>query len=148
MTSKWLKVLTILIAVLVLAGAPGAPAAVSPAAAEAGKTGDLWEVTSKMSMEGMEMPGRTTKVCTAKEWKEPPAPADEQQKCRYSDFKVVGSRATWKVRCANPEMTGEGDITRSGADSYAGAIKFTTEHGVMNLKLNGKRVGDCDPAKP
>ena len=45
-------------------------------------------------------------------------------------------------------MTGEGEITRNGADSYAGAIKFTSAQGVMSLKLNGKRVGDCDPAKP
>src|SRR2546423_3675249 len=99
MTSKWPKVLATLIAMLVLTGSPGAPAAVSPPAAESGKTGDLWEVASKMSMEGMEMPGRTMKVCSPKEWKEPPAPADEQQKCRYSDFKMVGSRATRKVRC-------------------------------------------------
>ena len=143
-----LNVLMILIAMLVLPGPAAAPAAVSPPAAQAGKTGDLWEVTSKMSMEGMELPGQTRKVCTPKEWKEPPAPANEQQKCSYSDFKVVGSRATWKVRCTNPEMTGEGDITRNGADSYAGVIKFTSEQGVMTLKLDGKRVADCDPAKP
>ncbi len=146
MTSKRPKVLTILIAMLVLTGPAGIPAAVSPPPAEAGKTGDLWDVTSRMSMEGMEMPGRTMKVCAAKEWKEPPAPADEQQKCRYSDFRVVGSRATWKVRCSNPAMTGEGDITRNG-DSYTGVISFTTEHGIMKMKIDGKRVGDCDPAK-
>ena len=138
----------ILIATLVRPGPAAAPAAVTPAAAEAGKTGDLWEVTSKMSMEGMEMPGRSMKVCTPKEWKEPPAPADERQKCRYSDFKVVGSRATWKVRCSNPEMTGEGEVTRNGADSYTGVIKFTSEQATMTMKLDGKRVGDCDPAKP
>jgi hypothetical protein len=45
-------------------------------------------------------------------------------------------------------MTGEGDITRNGADSYAGVITFTSAQGVMRLKVNGKRVGDCDPAKP
>ncbi len=148
MTSKRPKVLMILIAMLVLPGPAAAPAAVSPPAAHAGKTGDLWEVTSRMSMEGMEMPGHTAKVCTPKEWKEPPAPADERQNCRYSDFKVVGSRATWKVRCTNPEMTGEGEITRKGTDSYAGVIKLTSEQGVMTLKLDGKRVADCDPAKP
>ena len=142
------NVLMILIMMLVPPGPAAAPAAVSPPASQAAKTGDLWEVTTKMSMEGMEMPGRTQKVCAQKEWKEPPAPASEQQKCSYSDFKVVGSRATWKVRCTNPEMTGEGDITRNGADFYAGVIKFTSEHGAMTLKLDGKRVGDCDPAKP
>ena len=131
------QVLMTLIAMLALAGS----------AAPAGKTGDLWEVTTRMSMEGMEMPARAMKVCAAKEWKEPPAPANEEQKCSYSEFKVVGPRATWKVRCTNPEMTGEGDITRKGSDSYAGVIKFTTEHGVMTLKLDGKRLADCDPAK-
>ena len=140
------QVLMTLIAMLALPG-PAAPVTVSvPAAAPAGKTGDLWEVTTRMSMEGMEMPGRTMKVCAAKEWKEPPAPKNEEQKCSYSEFKVVGPRATWKVRCNNPEMTGEGDITRKG-DSYTGAMKFTTEHGVMTMKLDGKRLADCDPAK-
>ena len=112
-----------------------------------GEPGDLWEVTSQMSMEGMpmSMPARTIKVCSPKEWKEPPGPADEQMKCKTSDFKKDGAKVTWKGVCAGPpEMTGNGEITRNGADSYTGTIKFTSSQGTMTLKLNGRRLSACE----
>jgi len=114
---------------------------------EQGEPGDLWEVTSQMSMEGMpmSMPARTIKVCSPKEWKEPPGPADEQMKCKNSDFKKDGAKVTWKVVCAGPpEMTGDGEITRNGADSYTGTIKFTSSQGTMTIKLNGRRLSACE----
>jgi hypothetical protein len=99
-----------------------------------------------MSMEGVEMamPAQTLKICASKNWNAPPAPANEQQKCRNSDFKVEGPKATWKTTCENPPMTGVGEITRDGASAYAGAIKFTSSDGNLTIKLNGRRVGDCD----
>ena len=114
---------------------------------EQGEPGDLWEVTSQMSMEGMpmSMPARTIKVCSPKEWKEPPGPADEQMKCKNSDFKRDGAKVTWKLVCAGPpEMTGGGEITRNGADSYTGTIKFTSSQGTMTIKLNGRRLSACE----
>ena len=114
---------------------------------EQGEPGDLWEVTSQMSMEGMpmSMPARTIKLCSPKEWKEPPGPADEQMKCKTSDFKKDGAKVTWKVACAGPpEMTGDGEITRNGADSYTGTIKFTSSQGTMTIKLNGRRLSACE----
>jgi hypothetical protein len=134
---------------LVLSSIP-VRAADTPPADAAKEMGDLWEVTSRMSMEGMpmEMPAQTMKVCAAKDWKEPPAAMDERQKCQRLDFKVEGQKVSWKVRCAGPpEMTGEGDITRNGPDAYTGQIKFTSEDGNMTMKLSGKRVGACDPGK-
>jgi len=125
-------------------------AADTPPAGGAKETGDLWEATSQMSMEGMPMalPAQTLKVCAPKEWKEPPAAMDERQKCQNSDFKATGPKATWRVRCAGPPaMTGDGEITRNGADAYAGQIKFTSQDGAMTIKLTGKRVGACDPGK-
>jgi hypothetical protein len=123
------------------------PAAAAPPAAEAKETGELWEVTSQMSMEGMpiSLPAQTRRVCAPKEWKEPPGATDERQKCRTSDFKKEGPKASWKVRCAGPpEMTGDGEITRDGADSYSGAIKFASSDANMTVKLSGRRVGACD----
>ena len=121
-------------------------AALPAGAAETAKEpGDLWQGSSQMSMEGMDMgmPAQTLKVCAPKTWKEPPAPANEQQKCRNSDFKVEVPKATWKVTCTNPTMTGEGEIVRDGATAYSGAIKFKSDDGNMKIKLNGRRVGDC-----
>ena len=120
------------------------------AAAAAQASGDLWEATSQMSMEGMpmEMPAQKMKVCSPKEWKEPPGGMDERQRCTTSDFKMQGAKATWKTNCSGPPaMTGEGEITRSGAEAYTGAIKFSSDDGGMMIKLNGHRLGDCDVAK-
>jgi hypothetical protein len=122
------------------------PAGAGEATAAPGEPGEKWEVTSQMSMEGMQMamPPRTSTVCAPKEWKEPPA-GDEGQNCQTSDFKVVGAKATWKMTCAGPPaMTGEGEITREGPDTYSGAIKFTSEGGNITIKLSGKRLGSCE----
>lgn len=116
-------------------------------AADAKESGDLWEVTSQMSMEGMPtaLPAQTHKVCAPKEWKEAPGGMDERQKCRTSDFKMTGPKATWKITCAGPPaMNGDGEITRNGSDAYSGAIKFTSSDGSMTVKLTGRRVGTCD----
>lgn len=118
-----------------------------PAAAETAVPGDMWEVTSQMSMEGMPMalPAQKVKVCSPKVWTEPPGAADERRDCTNSDFKVVGTKATWKVTCAKPSpMTGEGEVTRESADAWSGAIKFSSDDGVMTVKLAGRRLGDCD----
>jgi len=116
-----------------------------PAAAAA--QGDLWEVTSQMTMEGVDLPipPQKLQVCSPTQWTRPPAPADERQHCTNSDFRTEGPKATWKVTCAGPPaMTGEGEITRSGADDYSGSIKFSSEGGNMTIRLTGHRSGPCD----
>jgi len=135
------------IATFLLASSLPVQADDKPPAAETKEKGDFWEVTSQMSMEGMPMalPAQTHKVCAPKEWKEPPAGMDARQKCQMSDFKSAGSTVNWKVSCAGPPaMSGEGEITRDGADAYNGLIKFTSPDGAMKVKLSGRRLGDCD----
>lgn len=112
--------------------------------------GDLWEVTTEMSMEGapMAIPAQTHRSCSPREWKEPPGAKDDRTKCETIDFKTVGSKTSWKMRCAGPPaMTGEGEITRSGADAYTGSMRLDSPQGVMKMKLTGKRVGECDMAE-
>src|SRR5690349_13520769 len=100
----------------------------------AGATGDLWETTSQMSMEGMPMamPARTLKVCSKKDWTEPPG---GQKNCKNTNMQVVGNKVTWDVACTGPTMTGHGEITRQGTTAYAGNILFTTEQGNMTIKI-------------
>ncbi len=104
--------------------------------------GDLWATTSQMSMEGMPMamPAKTTNVCSAKEWKEPPG---GQKNCKNTNMKVVGNKVTWEVECTGPTMTGLGEINRDG-DAYTGSIKFKVEQGNMTVKLTGRKIGGCD----
>jgi hypothetical protein len=110
----------------------------------AAATGDLWQVTSKMAMEGMPMamPAQVAKVCAAKTWTQPPGGL--RGKCTRSDFKLEGTKATWTEKCDNPPMTGHGEITRQGADAYTGSIEFESPQGNMTINLDGQRIGDCD----
>jgi hypothetical protein len=115
------------------------------AAEPAGQTGDLWEVTTRMSMEGMpmEMPPQTSRVCAAKAWKEPPGGRPD---CKSTDFRQTGNKVTWKAVCSGPPpMTGEGEIVRESDSAYTGSIKFNSSEGNMTIKLNGRRLGACEP---
>jgi hypothetical protein len=116
------------------------------ATADAQDAGELWETTSQMSMPGMpmQMPATTLKVCSAKEWKEPPGASDKQRNCKSSNMKTVGNKITWDMVCTGPTMTGTGEIVRDGTDSYNGAIKFTAPQGTMTVKLTGRKLGGCD----
>jgi len=107
--------------------------------------GYLWEVTSKMSMEGMpmEMPARTTKVCTPKSSDETPIPPDDR--CQMSDVRRSGATVTWTVRCSgSPAMNGTGEMTRTSPEAYKGWMKMSSDEGTMNMTISGRRVGDCD----
>ena len=107
--------------------------------------GVLWESTSQMAMPGMpmQMPAQTVKVCSAKTWTKPPPGGDRS--CVTSDYKMVGNKATWKMQCSGQmPMTGTGELTFEGSDSYTGAIQATAQGTNMTIKLSGKKVGTCD----
>jgi len=90
----------------------------------------------------MEMPAQMAQVCAAKIWTHPPG--GDEHRCKRSDFKMVGTTASWTERCENPAMTGHGEVTRQSADAYTGSIKFESAQGNMTIKLDGHRVGGCD----
>jgi hypothetical protein len=111
----------------------------------AGPTGDLWEVTSQMTMEGMPpgmtMPSQTRQVCTAKEWTKPPVAQDDHS-CETIDFKGSPTKSSWKMKCDG--MSGEGEITRTSPDAFTGWIKMMAPQGTMTMNLTGRKAGDCD----
>lgn len=117
--------------------------------AAAAGSGDLWQVNSKMAMDGVppemlaQMPGQTMQVCAARVWTQPPG-GPNQHNCARKDFQMHGNTATWLETCENPTMTGQGEITRDGEDAYTGSIRFASADGNMTINLDGKRVGVCD----
>ena len=123
-----------------------AAAAGSKPAAVAHGNGDLWAVTSQISMPGMPMniPAQKQDVCAPKDWKEPPGAQNPQQNCQISDFKTVGSKTTWNMKCTSPDSTGSGEITRTSPTSYKGSITMTSSDGTIDIKLSGERVADCN----
>ena len=109
--------------------------------------GELWQVTSQMEMEGMpfKMPARPLKICAAKNAQEPPGSANDERGCTNSDMSRDGNKVTWTSSCSGPPaMTGQGEITYEGTDSYSGTIKYVTDDGNMTINLTGKKIGGCD----
>jgi len=116
----------------------------SPALA-ADPPGVLWETTSQVAMPGMpmQMAPQTQKVCSLKTWTKPPPGGDKS--CVASDYKMVGSKMTWKMQCSGQmPMQGTGELNFEGADAYTGAIQATSQGMNMTIKLAGKKVGTCD----
>lgn len=118
------------------------PRADTPAAA-----GDLWEIVSQMSMEGfsMAMPAQKVRVCAAKGSTAPPGANNEERGCTGSDyvFNEDENTVTWTSICADG-MSGQGEITYAGEDAYSGAIHYTSDDGNILIKIEGRRIGDCD----
>ncbi len=107
--------------------------------------GVLWQTTSQMVMEGMPFspPPTTLKVCAAAEWTNPPPGGDST--CVTTKFRRVGNKATWAMHCSGDmPMTGTGEMTWDGPDSYTGLITATAEGMTMMIRLSGKKIGTCD----
>ena len=120
-----------------------------PVVAQAPAKGDLWAVVSQMTMEGMpmKMPAQTTNVCVAKVWTQPPGPENPRQQCTRANYRIDGDKIGWTESCTEPTMTGEGEITRTGADAYTGVIKYSSSEGNMTINLTGSKIGECDNPK-
>src|SRR5262245_8438527 len=127
----------------ILIAAPLVALAFLPAFADA--NGDMWEVTSQMSIPGMPpgmgMPAQTLRVCTGHEWTKPPM-GGEEHGCKTTDFQSTATKTSWKMTC--PDGDGEGEITRSTPDAYTGVIKMSMGGNAVTMNISGKRVGDCD----
>jgi hypothetical protein len=137
-----------LIAVAALAWVVGRGGVAAEPASAPAEPGDLWEVTTQMSMEGVNMalPGQKQKVCSPRTWTEPPG-GSQDKSCQFTDFTTSSSGATWKMKCSGPPaMTGEGEIKRTSVDAYSGIMRMTSDQGNMTVKIDGRRLGDCDAA--
>jgi len=113
------------------------------------ETGDeLWEVTSKMEMEGMPfaMPAQKVKVCMKKNDMKNPnkaIPKNRDQKCQMTDVKSSGNKTTWTMKCEGEHpMTGRGEMTR-GEGFYNGKTEMHMDQGDMKMSYEGKRIGSC-----
>lgn len=118
----------------------------APAAAQAQEQGELWETTSQTVIAGspMKMPAITGQHCAKRGWNQAPASGDPSQHCQNKDFNRSGNKATWNVVCENPPMTGHGELTFNGTDSYAGVLELKTDQMNMRVNMTGKKIGTCD----
>lgn len=117
---------------------------VASVAAAAGGADELWEFTTKVQMNGMSLPGNVNRSCLTKNSVYRPDQSDQDKNCTFTDYKVVGNRASWKMKCTGEApMEGSGYMVRTGnAMSGNVSMKSAGEH--MAMKMEGRIVGTCD----
>lgn len=109
----------------------------------------MWEITSTMDMPGMpmKMPPTSVKHCYTKdEVKDQKKMINRDKDCTVTDLKSSGNKVAWKMKCTgkNPG-TFSGETVFSG-DSYESSMTMESEGGkgsTVNMKVKGKRVGNC-----
>lgn len=108
-----------------------------------------WEVTTQSEMPGMpmKMPATTMKHCYTKEdVKDQKKVISRDKNCTMTEYKVSGNKVTWAMKC-----TGENSGTMNGetifsSDSYNSTMKMKSQGQQIDVKVKGKRIGNC-PSK-
>ena len=117
--------------------------AMSPAFVWATGSDELWEMTTKMDMPGMAMPGMTHTFCLPKGGAYKPDKNPQEKNCEMTDVNVSGNTTKWKMRCTGKDaMEGSGEMTRT-ADTMRGTTKMAMKGMKMTQVMSGKRVGAC-----
>ena len=130
--------------------------------AQSGMRPGQWETTTQMQMAnmpaGFQMPSMKNTVCITPDQAKDPANAVPRQAgrgrggkddCKVSDYKTTGNTVTWSMACTSPDkVTGTGEMTFSGDDSYTSTMKMVMAQGEMTMKTTGKRLGDCTDDNP
>lgn len=115
----------------------------SSASVLAAASDEMWEMTTKMDMPGIAMPGMTQTTCLPKGGAYKPEKSQQQQNCEMTDLKVSGNKTSWKMHCSGKDaMDGSGEVTRT-ADTMNGTMKMSMKNGEMTQVISGKRVGTC-----
>lgn len=113
----------------------------------------LWEMTTKMTMKGapfaMPPQTKTVKQCLSKNQAEHPwknMQAHQSKDCKFTDLKITGSSASWKMRCTNGTQ-GEGVYIFDGPTRMHGRmdLNMKTPQGTMKMHAvsSGHRIGSC-----
>lgn len=105
---------------------------------------ELWNMTTRMEMAGMQMPASSHQVCT-KKGEQRAEDLQQDKNCKVTEQKVVGNKMTWKIVCTGKDaMSGTGEMTRT-ADSMDGRMRMKDKDGdEMTVIYTGKRAGGCN----
>ena len=121
-------------------------ALVSPESFPKPGDGYLWEYTSTMDMEGMQMKMPPTQHCQpiVQETKIPPMQGD----CTMDKLETVGNTTTFEMSCGSPrEMKGSGSSTVTET-TLEGSYTMVSDDGEVKMHVLGERKGACDTEAP
>ena len=105
-----------------------------------------WEVTSQTEMPGMPMkiPASTIKHCYTKEdVKDQKKVIARDKNCTMTDYKVVGNKVTWAMKCTGQSAGTFNGETIFSSDAYSSTMKMKSQGQNMTVKVKGKRIGEC-----
>jgi len=81
---------------------------------------ELWNMSTRMEVAGMQMPGSSQQVCM-KKGEQRAEDLQQDKNCKVTEQRVVGNKMTWKIVCTGKDaMTGTGEMTRT-ATAWTGA---------------------------
>lgn len=132
------------IALRAIPAALGATLALAAGPVSAAADGELWEVSSQMSMPGLPagMGAHTQQVCTEK-GDPSKAATRNNSKCKVTDRKQSGNRMTMTIVCPEGKSTFE-TTYNSAHTEYDGRMVTQTQQGEMTMTMHGRKLGSCD----
>ena len=113
----------------------------------------LWEITTKMEIEGMPMkmpPRKHTQCLTNKNMLKTMVPKEQAQEeeCKITDQKISGNTVTWAMKCSGKDAMDVTGKTTYHGDTFEGTITMISndpDEGKTKIinHVSGKRVGEC-----
>ncbi|MDH4096177.1 MAG: DUF3617 domain-containing protein [Betaproteobacteria bacterium] len=105
---------------------------------------ELWQMTTRMEMEGMQMPAMSQQVCMKKGETRAEGLGQQDRNCKVTEQRRTANKLTWKVVCTGDEpMTGVGEMTRN-RDTLEGRMLMKGKDGEMKIVYSGRLSGACN----
>ena len=105
---------------------------------------ELWQMTTRMEMEGMQLPAAQQQVCMKKGETRAEGLGQQDPNCKVTEQRRSGNKLTWKVVCTGENaMTGTGEMTRN-RDTLEGRMLMKGRDGEMKIVYSGRLGGTCN----
>jgi hypothetical protein len=105
---------------------------------------ELWQMTTRMEVEGMQMPAMSQQVCMKKGQTRAEGLGQQDRNCKVTEQRRSGNKLTWKVVCTGENaMTGTGEMTRN-RDTLEGRMQMKGKDGEMKIVYSGRLGGTCN----
>jgi hypothetical protein len=105
---------------------------------------ELWNMTTRMEMEGMQMPAMSQQVCMKKGETRAEGLGQQDRNCKVTEQRRTGNKLTWNVVCTGENaMTGTGEMTRN-RDMLEGRMLMKGRDGEMKIVYSGRLGGTCN----
>ena len=105
-----------------------------------------WELITTMEMPGMPFsipPTRFEHCYTKEDVKDQKKTISTDKNCTVTDLKQSGNRVAWKMKCTGKNSGDFSGETIFRSDAFDSTMKMESKEQTMNMKVKGKRLGNC-----